>query len=172
LTAPPADGTAPSLIREEEWTMSTKADYTNEEWELLCSGPALAGVGVLLLDSGFIADHQELAAIARTSSEAKAEYSGNAFVQAIIAEVGTHDSKHVRKEGMTAEEVLGKLKEIDAILDKKGEENEAVVFKNFLFHVADAAANASGGFLGLGNKVSSEEKDYLAALKDILFRAA
>lgn len=152
--------------------MSTKADYTNEEWELLCSGPALAGVGVLLLDSGFIADHQELAAIARTSSEAKAEYSGNAFVQAIIAEVGTHDSKHVRKEGMTAEEVLGKLKEIDAILDKKGEENEAVVFKNFLFHVADAAANASGGFLGLGNKVSSEEKDYLAALKDILFRAA
>ncbi|MEO7330012.1 MAG: hypothetical protein ABI193_15665 [Minicystis sp.] len=151
--------------------MSTKADYTKEEWELLCSGPALAGIGVMLLDSGLIADRRELSAMAKTTSEAKAEYSGNAFVQAIVAELGTHDSKHVRHEGMTAEEVLGKLKEIDAILDKKGEENEAVVYKNFLFHVADAAANASGGFLGLGHKVSDEERTYLAAVKDILFRA-
>ncbi len=151
--------------------MSTKADYTNEEWELLCSGPALAGIGVMLLDSGLIADRQELSAIAKTTSEAKDEYSGNAFVQAIVAELGAHDSKHVRHEGMTTDEVLGKIKEIDALLDKKGEANEAVVYKNFLFHVADAAANASGGFFGLGDKVSDEEKTYLAAVKDLLFRA-
>lgn len=152
--------------------MSTKADYSKEEWELLCAGPALAGVGVLLLDAGVIADRQELSAIAKTTSAAKAEYSGDAFLQAIIAELGEHDAKHVRHEGMTTDEVLGKLKEIDAILDKKGGENESVVYKNFLFHVADAAAHASGGFFGLGDKVNDEEKTYLAALKDILFRAA
>jgi hypothetical protein len=152
--------------------MSTKADYTKEEWELLCSGPVLAGVGVLLLDAGLIADRQELHAIAKTTSAGKSEYADSAFVQAVLAEAGEHDSKHVRHEGMTTDEVLGKLKEIDAILDKKGEENEAVVYKNFLFHVADAAANASGGFHGLGNKVSDDERTYLAALKDILFRAA
>lgn len=152
--------------------MSTKADYTQDEWELLCSGPALAGVGVLVLDSGLISDMQELAAVAQKTSEGKSEYADSPFLQEVLAELGQHDAKHVQSEGMTAEGVLGKIVEIDRILDAKGGAGEALLYKNFLFNVADAAANASGGFLGLGDKVNEEERGYLTKLKDILFRGA
>ncbi|MFO0761995.1 MAG: hypothetical protein U0359_36480 [Byssovorax sp.] len=152
--------------------MATKADFTAEEWELLCSGPALAGIGVTLLESGAIADLRELHATAKATAAGKGEYAESELVQGVLAEAATHDSAHVRHQGMTTDEVLGKLQQIDQILDKKGGEIEGIRYKNFLFHVADAAAHASGGFLGLGNKVSDDERTYLAKLKDILFRDA
>lgn len=156
--------------------MTTKADYTNEEWELLCAGPLLAGLGVSLLDPGLVSSLQESAAIARATREAKAAYSDNQLVQAVVAEVDAKgDAAHKVPEGATSESVLEKLVKIDAILDQKAkanpaQANEGIEYRNFLYQVADRAANASGGFLGLGEKVSEEEAYYLKKLKEILFR--
>ncbi|APR87752.1 hypothetical protein A7982_13101 [Minicystis rosea] len=156
--------------------MTTKADYTNEEWDLLCSGPTLAGLGVTLLDPGLVSGLQEGAAISRAIHEAKGRYADNALVQAIVADFeGKGDHVHALPEGTTSASVLEKLVQIDGILDaksKKGdtEANEGLGYRNFLYQVADKAANASGGFLGLGDKVSEEEAYYLKKLKDILFR--
>lgn len=152
--------------------MSTKADFTEAQWELLCAGPALAGIGVMVLDASLVSDVPELAAIAQKTSDGQARHGDNPLVQAILAELGRHDAKHIGPEGTTAEEVLTKLVAIDAILDAACEPGEALVYRNFLFDVADAAAQAWGGFFGLGERVSDEERAYLGKLKDILFRAA
>ncbi|MFT3774508.1 MAG: hypothetical protein QM820_54825 [Minicystis sp.] len=155
--------------------MTTKADYSNEEWELLCAGPHLAGLGISLLDPGLVSGLQESTAIAHAIRDAKATYADNALVQAVIAAIDEKGDHNKHPEGETSETVLEKLQKIDALLDKKGQADEAtlsegIVYRNFLYQVADRAANAAGGFMGLGEKVSEEERYYLHKLKEILFR--
>jgi hypothetical protein len=157
--------------------MTTKADYTNEEWELLCAGPLLAGVGVSLLHPGLLSGLRENAAIHRAVHEAKATYADNALVVAVVAAFEAKgDEAHKAPEGATTETVLAQLVQIDAILDKKAQVSdeqaeEALIYRNFLYEVADRAAHAAGGFLGLSDTVSEDEAYYLKKLKDILFRA-
>lgn len=155
--------------------MTTKADYTNDEWELLCSGPLLAGLGVSLLAPGLVSGMKENAAITRATHEAKAACADNTLVQGVIAELEAKGDHTKPPAGATPESVLEKLLQIDTILDQKGKaseetQSEGLVYRNFLYQVADQAAHASGGFLGLGEKVSPEEAYYLKKLKDILFR--
>lgn len=156
--------------------MTTKADYTNEEWELLCAGPLLAGLGVSLLDPGLVSGLAENFAIKAATHAAKEAYSDNELVKAVVAAIEAKgDAAFKAPEGATSESVLEQLVKIDAILDAKAKANEAVadegiVYRNFLYRVADKAANAAGGFLGLGDKVSEEEAYYLKKLKEILFR--
>jgi hypothetical protein len=156
--------------------MSTKADYTNEEWELLCAGPLLAGLGVSLLDPGLVSGLQESAAIHRATHEAHKAYADNQLVQAVLAEIEAKgEAAYKAPAGATPESVLAQLVKIDAILDAKGKAgddaaDEGIVYRNFLYQVADKAANAAGGFMGLGDKVSEEEAYYLKKLKEILFR--
>jgi hypothetical protein len=156
--------------------MTTKADYTNEEWDLLCAGPLLAGTGVSLLDPGLVSGLQENAAISNAVRDAKAKYADNALVQAVVAAFEAKGADaHRATPGATPESVLAELIKIDALLDQKGATNEdvadeGIVYRNFLYEVADKAANAAGGFMGLGDKVSEEEAYYLKKLKDILFR--
>ena len=154
--------------------MTKQADYTKEEWELLCTGPMLAGLGVSLLDPGFISTAKEVGAIVRATQEGKTTYSENELIQAVIAEMEhSGDELQPLPEGTTAEDVLAKLVKIDALLDQRAAAEgglEGIGYRNFLLHIADQAANASGGFLGFGKKVSEEEATYLTKLKEILFR--
>ena len=168
--------------------MTTKADYTNEEWDLLCAGPLLAGLGVSLIERGLVSDLQESAAITRAVLDAKKTHADNELVVAVIAVLNIAEESHGNAafeakgadaakgpEGATPESVLAELVKIDAILDAKAQAdakvaNEGIVYRNFLYGVADKVANAAGGFLGLGEKVSEDEAYFLKKLKDILFR--
>lgn len=156
--------------------MTTKADYTNEEWELLVAGPMLAGLGVSLVDKGLISDFREHAAIERAIEKGKNTYGSNALVQAVLAERHARgEAAKKAPEGETPESVLAKLVQLDAFLDKRAQGDdaklaEAIGYRNFLYEIADQAANASGGFLGLGEKVSDDERYFLKKLKEVLFR--
>lgn len=156
--------------------MTTKTDYTNEEWDLLCAGPMLAGLGVSLLDPGLVSGLQESAAIKHAVRDAKVSYADNALVKAVVeAFEAKGDEAHKPPAGATSESVLAELVKIDAILDAKAKADEknaeeGIAYRNFLWAVGDRAANAAGGFLGLGEKVSEDEAYYLKKLKDILFR--
>lgn len=156
--------------------MTTKADYTNEEWDLLCAGPLLAGLGVSLIERGLVSDLQESAAITRAVLDAKKTYSDNELIQAVIAAFEAKGGDAAKgPEGATPESVLEQLIKLDAALDAKAKADpkvaeEGIVYRNFLYGVADEVANAAGGFMGLGEKVSEDEAYFLKKLKEILFR--
>jgi hypothetical protein len=57
-----------------------------------------------------------------------------------------------------------KLKEILSILNNKLSEGESLEFKLTLFAIGKSVAEASGGFLGFGSKISKEEKQALVGL--------
>ena len=54
------------------------------------------------------------------------------------------------------------LAELTELMDKNLSESEALIFKTTLMKYGNKIANASGGFLGFGNKVSAKEKSVLA----------
>lgn len=158
--------------------MTTKADYSKEEWDLLCAGPMLAGLGVTLLDPGLVSGMQEGAAIHRVMHDAKATYADNALISAVIADIEAKgEAAKKAPAGATPESVLAELVKVDAILDAKGKTDEdtaseGLAYRTFLQNIAEKAANAAGGIFGLGEKVSEEEAYYLKKLKEILFRDA
>lgn len=74
-------------------------------------------------------------------------------IPAIIAEMATQKLDYIAE--------LGSLK---SIADKNLSEEEANKFKISLFLIGKKIAEASGGFLGFGSKISKEEKAALAAI--------
>ena len=58
----------------------------------------------------------------------------------------------------------GKLKEVADILEQKTSPSQAKDFKETMLKLAYSIANASGGFLGLGEKVSTGEQSVISDL--------
>ncbi|AKU98216.1 hypothetical protein AKJ09_04880 [Labilithrix luteola] len=151
--------------------MATKADFSNEEWTKLTEAPLLAGMGISLLDMGVVSFAKELHAMIKAVVSAKESYAGNALVHAIIAdfESKSTDTPPAAPEKKTSDGILADLGHVVAIVDAKAGADEARGFKTFLFGISEQVAGASGsGFLGFGEKISDDEKAYLAKLKSTL----
>lgn len=151
--------------------MTTKLDYSSDEWTLICAGPTLAGVGVTVLDPGLVSSYQETRSIVKTIAASKEHYTKNTLVQSVISEIEGHTEEDVKADrALSAEQIVQRVKLINDVLVKKAPEVEANEFKNFLYDVADHSAHAAGGFLGLGQKVSGDEANYLKTLEGLLFK--
>lgn len=151
--------------------MATKADFSNEEWTKVLEAPLLAGMGISLLDMGVVSFAKELHAMIKAVVEAKASYTGNPLVQAVIADFETKstDAPPAPPEKKNSDAILADIGQVVAIVDAKAAGDEARGFKTFLFGISEQVANASGsGFLGFGEKVSDDEKAFLAKLKSTL----
>ncbi|WP_294537132.1 hypothetical protein [uncultured Rhodoblastus sp.] len=162
--------------------MTTKADFTADEWKKILSGPVVAGLAVTVADpSGIWGLLQEGMASGRALIEAKSDPGANALVKELVDELTTSDGRANAREGVKSEltaktpaeikqQALSSLAEIGAIVDAKAPQ-DAAGFKNWLRHVAEQVAEASseGGFLGFGGvKVSDAEKATLAEIATAL----
>jgi hypothetical protein len=156
--------------------MTTKSDFTPDEWKMILGSPMLAGMAVTLADpSGLIGLLQEGMASGRAMLEAKSSPGANALVKELVADMETSEGRTIARAGMKAEltgkspdeiksQVLSVLGQVGKILDAKAPQDSAA-FKAWLKHVAEQVAEASteGGFLGFGGvKVSDAEKASIA----------
>jgi hypothetical protein len=153
--------------------MTTKADYTAEEWELLTRGPFMAAMAVVAASpSGPIGVIKELSAVGRVLQEASQSGETNALINALVSNVkaGYRPSGTV-EPGQRPEEIkdlaLKTCQEVAALLAHKAPAPEAEGFKRWLLTVAQQAAEAAkeGGFLGIGGvRISAAEQAVLAEL--------
>jgi hypothetical protein len=153
--------------------MTTKADYTAEEWGLLARGPFMAAMAVVVASpSGPIGVIKELSAIGRVLQEADQAGETNALVKALVSDVkaGYRPSSPM-EQGQRPEEIkdlaLQTCQEVAALLARKAPAPEAEGFKRWLLTAAQQAAEASkeGGFLGIGGvRVSAAEQAVLGEL--------
>jgi hypothetical protein len=153
--------------------MTTKADYTAEEWELLTRGPFMAAMAVVAASpSGPIGVIKELSAVGRVLQEASQSGETNALINALVSNVkaGYRPSGTV-EPGQRPEEIkdlaLKTCQEVAALLAHKAPAPEAEGFKRWLLTVAQQAAEAAkeGGFLGIGGvRISAAEQVVLAEL--------
>ncbi len=154
--------------------MAGKADFTPEEWALLCKSPMLAALVVVASSpSGPIGVLKEMFALAKLVGEVKQQGGPAGLVGAIVAEVTSREGMELAKpteiQGKKPEEArahaleqLGKA----AALVKAKAPGEAAGYAQWLQEVTQRVASASkeGGFLGFGGTLVSEAEQ--AALRD------
>ena len=159
--------------------MTSRADFTDDEWTRLKRAPFVAGLAVSIADPGGpIEAVKETAATLRTVVDAAQGEGRGDLVAAIARDVG-EDTKHHHnplsgfrpKGALAAEQVLDELREAAAFVAAKAGPDDAAAFRAWLLAVAQAAADAAkeGGFLGFhAVRVSEGEQRMLDKLGEAL----
>jgi hypothetical protein len=162
--------------------MTTKADFTEDEWTRLGRAPVVAGMAISLADPGGpIETIKESSAALRTVLEAAQAGGYGDFVRAVasdFAEKAKHRQNPMagfRPKGPGAgEEILEELRAVNALLEEKATPEEGDQFREWLKTAAQRAATAAkeGGFLGFrAERVSEREQQMLDRLAAVFHPA-
>src|SRR5512144_2413601 len=139
--------------------MTSKADFTDEEWTRLKRAPFVAGMAISLADPGGpIEAVKETAATLKTVRRSAESGDPGELVAAIARDV-LEDAQHRRSplggfkpsKGATAGvEILDELREVNRIVAEKASADDAAAVRAWLLAAAQEAANAAkeGGFMG------------------------
>jgi hypothetical protein len=156
--------------------MSTKSDYSNEEWKAIASAPVAAGLLITLSDtSGPVGIAKEAMAVGRAITDA-AQGQTPEIVKAIatgMKDSGRPETPEIPKMSNRAQSKQALTNTIKSAVDavERHSPGEVQAYKIWLTNIAQKVAEASkeGGFLGMGGTlVSQEEEDALAELKAVL----
>jgi hypothetical protein len=167
-------------LRHQEALMTSKADFTDEDWTRLKRAPFVAGMAISLADPGGpIEAFKETAATLRTVlGDAEGGGRGD-LVSAIARDVEADARQHKSPlagfkptKGATAGvEILDELREVNRLVTEKAGAEDARAVREWLMAAATAAANAAkeGGFMGFhAERVSKGEQQMLDRLGEVL----
>jgi hypothetical protein len=156
--------------------MTSKTDFSDEEWTRVKRAPFLAGMAISLADPGGpIEAFKETSATLHSVLAAAGGSGRGELVEAIASDV--RDQARERKNPVSGfkpssgaaagTEILDELKEVNRIVSEKATEEEAEAVRAWLLAVAQAAADAAkeGGFMGFhAERVSEGEQGMLDQL--------
>src|SRR3954447_5839691 len=158
--------------------MTTKAEFSEEEWATLVRSPMVAGMAITLADPGGpIELFKETSAVLKftlgTSSEERDDLVGEvARSVRELSEQRTSPLGGFKPSGaMAGKEILDELARASQIVGAKASAEEAEAFRAWIMECAQRAADAAkeGGFMGFhAERVSQGEKDMLAQLASAL----
>lgn len=148
--------------------MTTKADYTDEEWELLLEGPPSAGLLVVAADRG--GSIKESFSMAKAYAEAREQQGASELLDEIVA---AKPEMNRDKHGSTEElkqACLDRLRSSIELLNAKATAVEVRDYRQFVLDLAERTANARReGFLGLrGERVSDAERAAIGEIASAL----
>lgn len=155
--------------------MSTKNDYTSEEWKAIASAPVAAGMFITLADaSGPVGIAKEAMAVGRAITDA-AQGPAPEIVKAIATSMkdsGRPETPDIPISNR-AKSKLALTNTIKSAVDavERHSPSEVEPYKAWLAAVAKKVAEASkeGGFLGMGGTlVSQKEEEALKELDAVL----
>jgi len=155
--------------------MSTKADYTKEEWDLLVKSPVMAAMAVIAASpSGPIGVLKEMFAVGK-GLWAGTEGTTNPLIGALVADLKARTRPAMPTErpqdlAQAKAQAVGVCREVAALLGRKAP-GEAEGFKRWLLGTAQGVAEAAkeGGVFGIGGvQVSEAEKTALAEVAQAL----
>jgi hypothetical protein len=151
--------------------MTTKNDFTEEQWIRLGRAPLVAGMAVSLADPGGpIESIKESSAAIRTVIEAAQGGQHGELVQTVARDVAEKARARqnpmggFRPKGADArEEVLEELRAVNALLLEKTTPDERDRFIGWLRAAAQNTATAAkeGGFLGFNAQLVSEREQQM-----------
>jgi hypothetical protein len=158
--------------------MTTKADFTEEEWATLVRSPVVAGMAITLADPGGpIEVVKETSAVLKfatgSSSEQREDLVGEVAREVRgLAGQRKNPVGDFKPRGATArQEIVDEISRANEILSAKATPEEAEAFRAWVMECAQRAADAAkeGGFMGFhAERVSQGEKDMLAQVSSAL----
>jgi hypothetical protein len=158
--------------------MTTKADFTDEEWTRLGRSPLVAGMAITLADPGGpIEALKETSAALKTVLDAAQTGKHGEFVQAVAADVAAKAQNRENplagfkpKGTQASAEVIDELRKVNQLLVEKTTPEETEQFREWLKEAAQQTALAAkeGGFLGFrAVRVSEGEQEMLDRLAEV-----
>jgi hypothetical protein len=157
--------------------VTTKDDFTDEEWTRIVRAPFVAGLAITLADPGGpIEAAKETMATLKSATNPPSREQLLAEVALEVqgmAQEHHHPLKGYKPTKDTAPglQVLDELRDVQAIVAAKATPEEATAFAGWLVASAKAAADAAkdGGFMGFGaQQVSEREQDMLDRVTEAL----
>jgi hypothetical protein len=120
--------------------MTGKADFTEEEWELISEGPPSAGLIVVTAQRGGV--FRETLAIPKAYVEARQLLGGSQLLDEIVAARPERDHARYHSFEELKEHGLQHLRDAIALLEQKATEEEVAGYKHFVLALADKVASA------------------------------
>ena len=136
--------------------MTGKADFTEQEWELVLEGPPGAGMIVVTAQRG--GTIRETFAIAKAYVEARQQHGESELLDEIVAAKPEIDHTRYHSNEELKEHGLQHLRDAVALLEQKGTPEEADGYRRFVLALANKVANAHREG---GTAVSSAEQSAL-----------
>ena len=153
--------------------MTSKKDFTDEEWARVRRAPLVAGVAISLADPGGpIEIAKETTATLRSATLPPSQEELLAAVALDVQAMTQHRQNPLGDfKPRGGQQVLEELRGVNEIVTAKATPEEAEAFRRWLVAAAQAAADAAkeGGFLGFGaEQVSAGEQQMLDQLRAVL----
>ena len=139
--------------------MTGKADFAEEEWELVLEGPPSAGMIVVTAQRG--GTFRETLALAKAYVEARRHHGESELLDEIVAAKPELDHTRFRSAEELKQHGLQHLRDAVKLLERKATAAEVEEYKRFVLTLADKVANAHREG---GKSVSDAER---AAIEEI-----
>jgi hypothetical protein len=146
--------------------MTSKQDFSEQEWARIRRAPLVAGVAISLADPGGpIELAKETVATLRSATLSPSQEELLAAVALDVQAMTQHKQNPLADfKPRGGQQVLEELKGVDELVTAKATAEEVEAFRRWLLAAAQAAADAGkeGGFLGFGGEqVSAGEQRML-----------
>jgi len=157
--------------------MTTKSDFTEEEWIRVRRAPFVAGMAISLADPGGPIE------LAKESTASLKSATNPPTREQLLAEIALDVQAMTQQRqnpltdfkptsaSLAGQQILDELRAVIAIVSSKAGAEEIAAFKEWLLTTAQAAADAAkeGGFMGFhATQVSQGEKAMLDQVRTAL----
>jgi len=120
--------------------MTGKADFTQQEWELVLEGPPSAGMIVVTAQRG--GTIRETLAIAKTYVEARQQHGESELLDEIVAAKPELDHTRYHSVAELKQHGLQHLRDAVELLERKATPGELDGYRRFVLTLADKVASA------------------------------
>jgi hypothetical protein len=140
--------------------MTTKTDFTDEEWTRVLRAPFVAGMAISLADPGgpIEMSKETMTTMKSATNPPTREQLLTEIALDIQSMTQQRESPISGFKPQAAQQILDELGAVSEIVTTKATAEEAAAFKQWLLTTAQAAADAAkeGGFMGFGAVQVSE----------------
>ncbi len=120
--------------------MTGKADFTQQEWDLVLEGPPSAGMIVVTAQRG--GTIRETIAIAKAYVEARQQHGESELLDEIVAAKPESDHTRYHSVEELKQHGLEHLRDAVELLERKATADEVEGYRRFVLTLADKVANA------------------------------
>ena len=120
--------------------MTTKADFSEQEWDLIRQAPVDAGMVVITADQGGMT--RETFAMAKAYAEARAQHGNSELLDEIVSARPERDHTRYHSAEELKQGGLQHLRDAVALLERKATPEEVEDYRGFVLNLADKVANA------------------------------
>jgi hypothetical protein len=143
--------------------MTTKADFSEEEWKQVLEGPPAAGLLVITAEHG--GSFRETLSMAKVYAEARQHHGQSELLDEIAAAKPAIDHTRYHSPDELKQGTLGHIRDGVALVAAKGEPQELAEYKAFIVNLAETVARAHKEHRG-DDAVGAGERDAITAIKE------